>query len=45
MGILDKLFRSRKKRSYTGSSTGRLLNDFVTQSYAADSEIKANVKI
>ena len=45
MGILDRLFKQRKKRSYTGANTGRLLNDFVTQSYAADSEIKASVKV
>ena len=45
MGILDRLFRRRKQRTYTGANTGRLLNDFVTQSYAADSEIKASVKV
>lgn len=47
MGILDRLFKKRtkqNKRSYTGASTGRLMNDFLTTTLAADSEIKQNLK-
>ena len=45
MGFWDRLFKRRKKRSFHGANQSRLMNDFLTTTLSADSEIKGSVKV
>ncbi len=45
MGFWDRLLRRRKKRSFHGSNQSRLMNDFLTTTLSADSEIKGSLKV
>ena len=45
MGFWDRLFKRRKKLSFHGANQSRLMNDFLTTTLSADSEIKGSVKV
>ena len=44
MAFWDRFFKKRKRRSFQGANTNRLMNDFLTTTLSADSEIKGSIR-